>query len=267
MKFILGIAAGKGGVGKSCLTVNVALCLQRMGKSVGIIDADIYGPSVRKMLPEDVPLRHSESSPNRLVPAERDGIQFISASFFLKDEEAAIVRAPIANGLVKQFFHSVDWGELDCLLVDFPPGTGDIPLTLMQEMSFSGGVVITTPQEVALQDVSKAISLFHRMRVPVLGLVENMSYFQDPLSPQRYYPFGNGGGRRLCLKEGIPFLGEIPIEGEISRCCDAGVSLWESEAKMSISAFESIAQKIWEQLLAFERMEGNYLKNFKLLWN
>jgi ATP-binding protein involved in chromosome partitioning len=268
VKFILGVAAGKGGVGKSSLTVNLALCLHRMGRRVGIMDADIYGPSIRKMLPEDSLPYDSEGHPGKLIPAQRHGIQLMSMSYFLKEEEAAIVRAPIANGIIKKFFHLVEWGDLDCLLIDFPPGTGDIQLTLMQEGSLSGGVVITTPQEVALQDVSKAISLFHRMQVPVLGVVENMSYFQDPLSDRRYYPFGKGGGKRLCLKEGIPFLGEIPIDGEISRCCDEGVSLFEIEgrAAQSASAFDSIAKEVWEQLVSFEKLEGSYQKNFKLLW-
>ncbi len=268
MKFTLGVAAGKGGVGKSSLTVNLALCLHKMGLSVGIMDADIYGPSIRKMLPEDTPPGRGETSSGKMIPAEYRGIKLISVSYFFKDQEAVIVRAPIANGIIKQFFHSVEWGALDCLLIDFPPGTGDIQLTLMQEGSLSGGIVISTPQEVALQDVSKAISLFHHMHVPVLGLVENMSYFQDPLSDRRYHPFGKGGGKRLCHKEGIPFLGEIPIDEEISRCCDEGISLLEmGDGNESVKAFEAIAKEIWGQLVSYEKLEGNCLKKFKLQWN
>ena len=258
MKFILGIAAGKGGVGKSTLTVNLALCLQKMGKRVGIMDADIYGPSIPKMLPEERPaLLKGE----KIIPAEKNGIQLLSVAYFLKEkEQAMIARAPIVNGIIKQFFHSVDWGELDCLLIDFPPGTGDIHLTLLQEGCLSGGVVITTPQHVALQDVQKAIALFRHMQVPLFGLVENMSFFCDPSSCKRYYPFGRGGGRLLSQQEGIPFLGEIPIEEEISRCCDAGISLFEvSQQSESAKAYTALAKEIWEQL------ERGYLKNFKLV--
>jgi len=265
MKFILGVAAGKGGVGKSTLTVNLALCLQAMGKSVGILDADLYGPSIRKMLPEEVTPRIDENK--KILPAEKNGIKLITVSYFQEEEGAMIVRAPIANGLIKQFFHGVDWGQLDLLLVDFPPGTGDIQLTLMQEAPFSAGVVITTPQEVALQDVSKAIALFHQMHVPVLGVVENMSYFDEPLSKKRYYPFGKQGGYRLSMQEGIPFLGEIPIDAEISYCSDAGLSLLESpQGKNAAACYRSIAKKIVEQLEAFEGLEGKCLKNFELKW-
>jgi ATP-binding protein involved in chromosome partitioning len=267
MKFILGIAAGKGGVGKSSLTVNLALSLQKMGKRVGILDADLYGPSIRRMLPEDLPTRIREED-RKILPAEKNGIKLITVSYFQDSEKAVIVRAPIANGLIKQFFHSVDWGDLDLLLVDFPPGTGDIQLTLLQEASFSGGLVITTPQEVALQDVSKAIALFHQMHVPVLGCVENMSYFEEPVSKQRHFPFGRQGGWRLCQQEGIPFLGEIPIEGEISRCADEGISLLEApQGQAAALRYQEIAEKIWEQLTAWESLEGKCLKKFELLWN
>lgn len=265
MKFILGVAAGKGGVGKSSLTVNLALSLNAMGKRVGILDADLYGPSIRKMLPEEVPMRLDENQ--KILPAEKGGIKLITVSYFQEEESAMIIRAPIANGLIKQFFHSVNWGMLDLLLVDFPPGTGDIQLTLMQEAPFSGGVVITTPQEVALQDVSKAIALFHQMHVPVLGVVENMSYFDEPVSNRRYYPFGKGGGRRLSMQEGIPFLGEIPVDSQISYCSDAGLSLMDTqEGRDAAVYYKSIAEKIYEQLVAFESLEGSYLKNFDLKW-
>lgn len=268
MKFTLGIAAGKGGVGKSSLTVNLALCLQRMGHRVGIMDADVYGPSIRRMLPEDSLPFKSDRNSQKIIPAEKNGIKLISASYFLKEEaQAIIVRAPIVNGIIKQFFHYVEWGEMDCLLIDFPPGTGDVQLTLLQEGSLSGAVVITTPQEVSLQDVSKAIAMFHHMQVPILGLVENMSYFQDPVSKKCYYPFGREGGRRLSLREGVPFLGEIPVDESISKCCDEGVSLFDvAGSNDSAKAFERIAKEIWQQLESFERLEGNCLKKFNLTW-
>lgn len=265
MRFIIGIAAGKGGVGKSSLTVHLALAFQKMGRLVGIMDADLYGPSIRKMLPEDKLPENCEVS-HKIIPAEKQGIKLISMAYFGK-EGALIVRAPIANAAIKQFMHSVQWGELDCLLIDFPPGTGDIQLTLMQEAHLSGGIVITTPQEVALQDVSKAIQLFHQMHVPVLGLVENMSYFEDPLTMQRQYPFGKEGGRRLCEREGIPLLGTIPIDEAISTCCDEGMNLFEVAAhKACTQQLEAIASAVWEQLESFEKLEGSYLKKIHLLW-
>lgn len=266
MKFILGVAAGKGGVGKSSLTLNLALSLQKMGIKVGVMDADLYGPSLQKMLPEDVVPQQSSLHPGKLEPAKKNGMPLISMAYFLKDEEGAtIVRAPIANQMIKQFFHGVHWGEIDCLLIDFPPGTGDIQLTLMQEGSLSGGIVVTTPQEVAVQDVRKAISLFHHMHVPVLGLVENMSYFKDPFSGRSYYPLGRGGGKRLCLEQGIPFLGEIPLDEQISHCCDAGISLLE-QGGISADIYLAIAKEVWDQLLAYERLEAESIRSFKLQW-
>ena len=267
MKFILGIAAGKGGVGKSSLTVNLALCLDSMGWSVGIMDADVYGPSIAKMLPEDLPARNSQES-QKIIPAEKKGIKLISISHFLNPQAAMIVRAPIANAIIKQFFHAVDWGDLDCLLIDFPPGTGDIQLTLMQEAVLSGALLITSPQEVCLQDVSKAIAQFHKMQVPILGLVENMSYFQDPLSERRYYPFGKAGGLRLCIQEGIPLLGEIPFDEQISQCGDEGTSILNVAKEMpSVKIFKSIAHQVKEQLTYCKQLEGEYLEKIHLIWS
>jgi ATP-binding protein involved in chromosome partitioning len=267
MKFILGIAAGKGGVGKSSLTANLALFLHKMGIRIGVIDADIYGPSMRRMLPDGALPYDYEGHPGKLLPAQCSGIKLISVAHFLKENAASILRAPLANGMIKNFIHNIEWGEVDCLLIDFPPGTGDVQITLMQEARLSGAIVITTPQDVALQDVSKAIFLFHRMQVPVLGVVENMSYFQDPFSDRRHYPFGRGGGKRLALEEGLPFLGEIPIDEAVSRCCDAGASLFEqADPAPSVPVFEEIAKEVWQQLLAFEKLEGKCLKNFKLHW-
>ena len=265
VRFIIGIAAGKGGVGKSSLTINLAQALNRMGLRIGVLDADVYGPSVQKMLPEDkLPVQCSDG----MLPAEKGGIKIMTVSYFYHEEQAIVVRAPIANSIIKQFLHSVEWGELDCLLIDFPPGTGDIQLTLMQEGALSGAVVITTPQEVALLDVSKAVQMFHQMQIPIIGLIENMSYFQDPMSERRFYPLGQDGGRRLCQREGLPFLGQIPIDAEISRCGDEGVSLFDSSQGAGVAKIvENLAKQVLEQLEAFERLEGNYLKNISLQWS
>jgi ATP-binding protein involved in chromosome partitioning len=267
VRFVLAVAAGKGGVGKSTLTVNLALALQKKGWQVGILDADLYGPSLQKMLPPDTPPQQSLADPQRIIPAQSSGIKEMSYAFFSQDEEAAIVRAPIANRVIKQFLHQVDWAPLDCLLIDFPPGTGDIQLTLMQEGALSGGVIVTTPQEVALLDVTKAIQMFDRMQIPILGIVENMSFFQEPGTQMMHYPFGKEGGKRLSKRFGIPFLGEIPIDSAISHSSDAGQSLLDVfPDASSVCVFQKIAQDLIEQLEAFEHLEGDYLKNFELNW-
>lgn len=235
IKFIIGIAAGKGGVGKSCITVNLALALKKLGFKVGVMDTDIYGPSIRRMLPEDkMPSQNSD----RIVPAESQGIKVISMAYFRPDQEAAVVRAPIANGIIQQFIKNVDWGELDYLLIDFPPGTGDIQLTLSQGARLNGAVMVTTPQEVALMDVRKAMHLFYQVKVPIIGLVENMSYYNIPGSLERFYPFGQKGGLALSEESGFPLLGEIPVHAELSRCGDEGLSIFDQENHQTLSIAE-----------------------------
>jgi ATP-binding protein involved in chromosome partitioning len=233
IKNIIGIAAGKGGVGKSCVTVNIALALKKLGFRVGVMDTDIYGPSIRRMLPEDqMPKQNGES----IVPAVSQGIKLISMAYFRKEDEAAVVRAPIANGIIQQFIKNVEWGELDYLLLDFPPGTGDVQLTLAQNAHLSGAVMVTTPQEVALMDVRKAMHLFYQVKVPIIGIVENMSYFQDPGSNRKHYPFGQGGGARLAEETGFSLLGEIPLNSEVSICCDEGTSIFEKKTPEALAA-------------------------------
>lgn len=243
IQFIIGIAAGKGGVGKSCLTVNLALALQKLGFKVGVMDTDIYGPSIRRMLPED---QMPQQKQDQIDPAVCRGIKLISMAYFRKEEEAAVVRAPIANGIIQQFIKNVNWGELDYLLIDFPPGTGDIQLTLSQSAKLSGAIMITTPQEVALMDVRKAMHLFYQVKVPIIGIVENMSYYQRP-GLQREYPFGQGGGARLAEESGFSLLGEIPIHAELSRCGDEGSSIFEEthpEAQVVSNIFLNLAKTI-----------------------
>lgn len=191
IKHTIAIAAGKGGVGKSTVTVNLALALTHLGYSVGVMDTDIYGPSIRKMLPEDrLPIQKG----NTIIPAVCNGIKMISMAYFRKEHEASAVRAPIANGVISQFIENVAWGPLDYLLIDFPPGTGDIQLTLSQKASLSGAIMITTPQEVSVMDVRKAINLFSQVKVPIIGIIENMSYYQAPATQEKIYLFGKGGG-------------------------------------------------------------------------
>ncbi len=232
-KRIIGIAAGKGGVGKSTVTVNLARAFKMMGLKAGILDADVYGPSIRKMLPETVlPIQKGE----RIFPGEAEGIKVISLAHFNKLNEALIVRAPIACKIVTEFLDFVDWGDLDFLLIDFPPGTGDIQLTLSQKAKISGVVMVTTPQEVAVMDVQKAIQMFDVVQVPILGIIENMSYMD--VGKERLYPFGKGGGERLAESNELPLLGSVPIRESISLNSDRGVPL------DSIEPFREIAEKI-----------------------
>lgn len=241
IKHVIAIAAGKGGVGKSTVTVNLALALKHQGYAVGVLDADIYGPSVRRMLPEEVlPTQRG----NFFTPAISKGIKMISMSYFRRENEAAAVRAPIANGLITQFLKNVDWGDLDFLLVDFPPGTGDIQLTLAQQAHLAGAIMVATPQEVALMDVRKAMNLFDQVKVPILGVVENMSFYPHPVSGEPIFLFGKGGGERLAHEGGVPYLGCIPVDPEISRCGDEGLSIFELGLQGPCKAYAKIAESV-----------------------
>jgi ATP-binding protein involved in chromosome partitioning len=266
VRHVIAVAAGKGGVGKSTLAFNLALSLAELGASVGVMDADLYGPSLRKMLPEDVPPTQNPEVHERLIPGVSRGIKLISMAYFLQEGDPASVRAPIANGIIKQFIHLVDWGSLDYLVIDFPPGTGDIQLTLIQEGALSGALIVTTPQEIALLDVAKACAMFSQMQVPVIGMVENMSYFSTP-DGAIHYPFGQGGGEKFARENGMYFLGRVPIDPEVSRCCDQGLSIFtESPLSPAAAALKQIAAKTVEQLESFEKLQEGQLKNFDLQW-
>lgn len=262
IKAIIGIAAGKGGVGKSTVTVNLALALKNLGLNIGLLDSDIYGPSLRHMLPED---RMPAQQGDRLIPALCRGIRLISMAYFRPTQEAAAVRAPIANGLVTQFIRNVDWGELDYLLIDFPPGTGDVQLTLCQQANLTGAVMVTTPQQVALLDVRKAMHLFEQVNIPILGIVENMSYYQQAPNDPPQYLFGKGGGERLALEKGVPFLGSIPIDPVISQCGDEGISLFDHKASSSAEAFKRFAEQVVEHTRLIQTQD-RCLTHFELAW-
>lgn len=239
IKNVLAIAAGKGGVGKSSVTVNLARALHKQGARVGILDADVYGPSLRKMLPED---RLPKQEGDIILPALCQGIKVISMAYFRKDNEAAAVRAPIANGIINQFL-KVQWGPLDYLLIDFPPGTGDVQLTLCQQAKIDGALLVTTPQEVALLDVRKAMHLFEQVQVPLLGIVENMSYFLA--NGIKNYIFGQGGGKRFASETALPLLGEIPLDPLLSEAGDKGIALQEGPSQ---EAFDQLAKKVVGEL-------------------
>lgn len=252
VKTVLAVAAGKGGVGKSSVAVNLALSLKGRGYKVGLLDADVYGPSLEQMLPKGMEPVENLEDPSKLLPGLSMGISFISVAHFRK--EASIVRAPIANQIITQFLETVQWGELDFLIIDFPPGTGDIQLTLMQKGSISAAVMVTTPQIVSLLDVRKATELFLKMHIPVLGVIENMSYFIDPISQQKIPLFGEGGGAALAKEFGIALLGQIPIDPSISQAGDLGESLLE-RGGISVPVFQEICSRILEKDLSSPNLE------------
>jgi len=226
VKNTIAIASGKGGVGKSTVAVNLAVALANDGATVGLIDADIYGPSIPLMLgSSDKPKIFQAENSAKMIPLENHGIKFMSIGLLIDDKAPVIWRGPMASGAIKQFMTDVDWGELDYLIFDLPPGTGDIQLTLVQTIPLTGAVIVTTPQEVSLIDARKALKMFERVNVPVLGVVENMSYFIAPDTGKKYDIFGFGGGEKICNELNTIFLGGIPIDPRIREGSDKGVPM------------------------------------------
>ena len=221
VKNIIGVASGKGGVGKTTVSVNLALALAQTGAKVGILDADIYGPSVPLML--GMGKSALEVDNNKLQPAETHGLKVVSFGFFADQEhQAAIYRGPIISGILKQFLVDTNWSDLDYLIVDLPPGTGDIPLTLAQTIPITGIVVVTTPQEVASNVAVKAFGMFQKLNVPIIGVIENMSYFKCQSCDTNHFIFGKAGAKRMSEKYNLPFLGEIPLNPGIMEGSDTG---------------------------------------------
>src|SRR5437762_11325661 len=217
VKHVIAVASGKGGVGKSTVATNLALALHMLGRRVGLLDADIYGPSIPIMLGV-----HEVFDPNATqFPLERYGLKLMSMGFWVKPETAMIWRGPMVHKYLTVFLTQIPWGELDYLVIDLPPGTGDAQLTLTQTAPLSGAVIVTTPQDVSLIDARKGLEMFNQVRVPVLGIVENMSYFISG-DGKRHEIFGHGGGTKLAKETGVPFLGEIPIDPRVAECGDAG---------------------------------------------
>jgi ATP-binding protein involved in chromosome partitioning len=225
VKNTIAVASGKGGVGKSTVAVNLAVALAQEGSRVGMIDADIYGPSAPLMFGLDGQRPGMYETPEgerKLVPLEAHGVKVMSIGFLIDPDQAVIWRGPMAAGALKQFMSDVDWEELDYLIFDMPPGTGDIQLTLTQSIPLTGAVIVTTPQPIALADARKGLKMFERVNVPVLGMIENMSYFIAPDTGARYNIFSHGGGATAAAEMGVPFLGEIPIVEEIRIGGDEG---------------------------------------------
>jgi ATP-binding protein involved in chromosome partitioning len=254
VKNIIAVVSGKGGVGKSTVAANLALALSQSGAKVGLLDADIYGPSVPIMfgVRGERPLMMDMDGKGMIAPLERYGIKLISIGLLVDEKNAVVWRGPMASSAIKQFVTDVYWGELDYLVVDMPPGTGDIHLTLMQTVPVTGAVIVTTPQDVALADAKKGIAMFGQaqMNVPVIGLVENMSYFIPPapiaigVPEQRYYIFGKDGGKRLADEYDIPFLGQIPIVQSIREGGDTGVPVMMGDDMVTKKAFEGFASYV-----------------------
>lgn len=239
---IIAVASGKGGVGKSTVSVNLALALHNQGYNVGILDADIYGPSVPTML--NVHTDPVVNANNKIVPPESFGLKIMSFGFFAPEETAVIWRGPMIMKALQQFFWDVEWGKLDFLVIDLPPGTGDAQLTLVQSIPISGAVIVTTPQNVALLDAVKGIALFEKTEVPILGLVENMSTFTCPSCHEETFIFGQGGAERVSGKFSIPILGHIPLVPEIRVASDIGEPLTSIKGHGIRHRFAEIAQKV-----------------------
>ncbi|UBM60157.1 Mrp/NBP35 family ATP-binding protein [Marinilongibacter aquaticus] len=253
VKNIVAISSGKGGVGKSTVTANLALALKKAGAKVGILDADIFGPSIPIMFgAEDVqPLISPKDGKNMIHPVNQFGIKMISIGFLTPADNAVVWRGPMASQALRQFFGDVDWGELDYLLIDLPPGTSDIHLSLVQTVPVTGAVIVTTPQKVALADASKGLSMFKQpqINVPILGIVENMSYFTpEELPDNKYYLFGKDGGKELAKKYDVPVLGEIPIVQGIREGGDMGRPLAMDDENPTAQAFRETAEKLAQQL-------------------
>jgi ATP-binding protein involved in chromosome partitioning len=242
VRSIVAVASGKGGVGKSTVAVNLAIALAETGARVGLLDADIYGPNIPQMM-------GARSSPEvideRLLPVEAYGVKIMSIGFLVRPNEAMIMRGPMASSALQQLMRDVEWGELDYLLVDMPPGTGDIPLTLAQATSPSGAVIVCTPQDVAWSDAARAIGMFNRVNVPILGLVENMSYFLCPHCGERTEIFSHGGAARQAERLKTPFLGEVPLETEIRVGGDEGYPVIVAKPGSPVAeAFRTIAGQL-----------------------
>jgi len=241
IKHVVAVASGKGGVGKSTVAANLAVALKQTGARVGLCDCDIYGPSISLMF--GTRERPTATEENKIVPIEQYGLRLMSMGFLLDDTSPAILRGPMVTRYTQQFLRQVEWGELDYLVLDLPPGTGDIQLTIVQTVALSGAIIVTTPQEVALIDARKAATMFDKVNVPVLGLIENMSYFMSPSDGKRYDIFGSGGGEREARRLRVPLLGQIPIDIATREAGDRGIPVVNEDRQSPVSAeFKRIAE-------------------------
>jgi ATP-binding protein involved in chromosome partitioning len=252
VKHIIAVASGKGGVGKSTTAVNLALGLAAIGVDTGLLDADIYGPSMPRML--GVKEKPESVDGKQLKPIERYGLRTMSIGYIVNEDTPMIWRGPMVSSALEQMLRDVQWGELDVLVVDMPPGTGDAQLTLAQRVALSGAVIVSTPQDIALVDARKGLSMFRKVAVPVLGIVENMSYFLCPKCGERSEIFGHGGAREEAERLGVPFLGEVPLHLDIRTTSDSGHPIVVSQPDSPHSqVYKNIAGRVWKQLSAPQR--------------
>ncbi len=241
---ILAVASGKGGVGKSTVASNLAVALARQGRKVGLLDADIYGPSQPRMM--GVSKRPASPDGKTIIPLQNHGVTIMSLGLMLKDDEPVIWRGPMLIGALQQMLGQVQWGKLDVLIVDLPPGTGDVQLTLAQKADVTGAVVVSTPQDVALLDARKALAMFKKTNTPVIGMIENMSYYVCPQCGDEAHIFGHGGAEEEAEKAGLPFLGQIPLNLDVRLAGDSGTPIAAADGPIS-KAYADIAAKLVAQ--------------------
>lgn len=247
VKNIIAVSSGKGGVGKSTVAVNLAVSLALDGAKVGLMDADVYGPNVPLML--GAALKQPEIRQNQIIPIQAHGVKMISMAVLAPPDKPMVLRGPMLHGIVRQFLTDVNWGELDYLIVDMPPGTGDVQLSLAQLVPVQGAVLVTTPQQVSLADVLRALKMFEQVNVPVLGVIENMSYFIAPDTGNRYDIFGTGGGTGFADEYGVPFLGEVPLGMEVREAGDKGIPVVISNPESpQAQAFRKVAEEVARQV-------------------
>ncbi|MFN7971786.1 MAG: Mrp/NBP35 family ATP-binding protein [Acidobacteriota bacterium] len=263
VKNVVAVASGKGGVGKSTTAANLALALAQTGASVGLQDADIYGPSVPMMFGVSGKCRQGETG---VIPHEAHGIKLMSMGFFTDENTPVIWRGPMVHGILQQFLTQVSWGELDYLVIDLPPGTGDAQLTLTQMAPLSGAVIVTTPQDVSLLDARKGLKMFQDVKVPVLGIVENMSYFECGHCHHRTEIFRHGGGRRTAAELGVPFLGEVPLDPAVVVGGDAGMPIVVAEPSSPVAAaYRDIAKQV-AAALSVKSLGGGQVPMVEIRW-
>lgn len=273
VKYIIAVASGKGGVGKSTVSVNLAIALKHKGFTVGLMDADVYGPSQPGMLGST---NKPDVTENYLKPVNRHGVDFISMGLLVGDDTPVIWRAPIAMKMINQFIHSVAWGDLDYLLIDLPPGTGDVQLTLAQQASLTGAVIVTTPQQVALGVAKKGLRMFEQVKVPVVGIIENMSGFTCAHCGKETAIFKEGGGKHMSEVLGVPYLGSLPLDPEIMMSGDDGVPVLTKStdspaAKALISLADTVHEKVSEVAAEINKTEPRQIEidkdgNLHILW-
>jgi ATP-binding protein involved in chromosome partitioning len=251
VKNVIVVASGKGGVGKSTIAANLAVSLARQGFKTALVDADLYGPSIPMMfgVQNEKPQGINKNGKDLIVPVEKFGVKLVSIGFFISPEQSLIWRGPMASNALTQIFTDTDWGETDYMIIDFPPGTGDIQLTTMQKLNLTGALIVTTPQDVAVSDARKAASMFSNrdLGVPILGIIENMSWFSPAPHPdEKYYIFGKGGGEKIAGEFKTRLLGQIPLVLEIGEACDKGTTIYNQANSTIIETFDKISNIIHE---------------------